>query len=672
MGPNYCLFYKGGRLAFGLITDFKKNKWVVLPDQGKEVHLNKGQTALTFSGASFANEAEGLEILSQKIPWVEAQARELDLKTFHELLDKGQPYTIEELAELLLDEPGNGWMMAALYLALKDETYLFHQKKTDFFARSEEEIELLKAKESREAEAAAQAERERQWAATLRQGELPLLEPTEQATWDKFIGRLRNFLFFWEHNPEAEHFAQLFELNLRGGLYDERRVIEALNLSGDPISWGRLLIEREGVAEGFTPEELAAAEALAQADPFTNAFGLETRDLRHLGGHSIDNESTQDYDDAFSLELEGEDLILWVHIAEVASYLPPDNLLFSKAWDRAASLYSPLRTFPMLPPVLSERFLSLNAGEDHAAVSFRFRFDAQSKLVESDYCRSVVHLEGNWTYGQCNELLEAGTGLWPRLEAVSERLLARRLENGALELDRAEVRFETQDLAHLVLIEESRETRAHKLVQELAILVNGQAGDWAAASGQPNLFRNQEPYSFNRPMEPGEKPRLQDLNIRPAAVGLQAQGHAALGLDAYLQCTSPIRRFLDLVSQRLLLENLAERAPSFTPDQLSRWAVDAEARVKRLGQLERRLWEHLKYRYLAQNADEIYEAELFKELRGGRSLLLLPKLDLKLPTRSEGLEEGRVYQVKILEVDPAYEEVRFELVDLQQPTSEEE
>jgi len=660
--PNYCLFFKNGRLTFGLVTDLLKNKWVIQPEVGKALNLGKNQTALVWSGVSYSSEAEGLATLASKREVVEAEAAELDLETLHELIEKSHPYPLEELAEFALSEPEDGWSQAGLLMALKAEPYLFHQKKQEFFARSEEEVELIKAQEAREEQAQQAQALESQWAERLQTGELPSLDPKDQPLFDRFVSRLKNFVFYLEDHQEAAYLAGLFDLSPQGGLLTERRMLEILATCGQPQSWGKLQIERAGVSAAFTEEEEAAAQEISQADPFTSHVKVTTQDLRHLGGITVDNESTKDYDDGFSVKVLDSGLELWLHIADVASYLTEDNVLFETAKKRSSTLYSPLKTYSMLPAVLSEEFFSLKAGQDHGAISFRFEFDLEGNLLKSEPCRSVVHLEANWSYEQLDLALEEPDSVYAHLEQICDKLREQRVNNGALELERKEVQLSLEDLDHIQISEKKRQTSAHKMIEELAILVNHQTALVASDSGRPNLFRNQEPYQVTRTLEEGEKPKLSDLLIRPASVGLEPLGHAALGLDCYVQSSSPIRRFLDLVTQRLLLDFIAGEPASFSADQLRGFAGEAEGRVREMGQLERKLLDHLKIRYIAQNPEQTYEAELFREFRGGRCLLHLLDLDLKTEVSNTGYQAGQTYQVAVRSVDPQLDRVDIEVL----------
>jgi len=654
--PNFCLFFKEGKYVFGLIKDDQKNKWVVQPEAGKEFHLAKGQTALAWRGEPYSTPNDGIKILAHHKPQVLAQKSQFDLSSFHELLDKATPYPFEELADIFLDSLQDGWSQAALFLALREEPYLFHQKKADFFARTEEEIALLKHKESREAAQRELEEQERRWAKELLAGQLPAIpDPT---IWDKFLTRIRNYLIYLGDHPEKDYFTQIFGLGPMGGVYTERPLLAALNLAGERLSWARLQILRE-ISPGFSEEELVLSQALTQATRSQCPFDLPQVNLTALGGVSVDNATTQDYDDAISLRLENGHLKLWCHIADVASLLTPEHPLFSAAKDRASSLYTPLEKFPMLPPLLSEDFFSLKAGADRSAVTFYFEWNANFELVDQTIFRSLIHLEANWTYTELDYRLERGEEPYASLNRLTGKLFADRIERGALDLDRAEVRLLVKDLDHLEIDPDSRETAAHRLVQELAILINHQAAKTFMEAGRPALFRNQPPYQVTRPLEPGEKPGLGDLNILPAKLDLEASGHSALGLDCYLQCSSPIRRFTDLVSQYRLLELLAKQPSSLDENRLLQWGLDCEVKGKAFGFLERKLWDNLKLKYLSQNQQQAYRAVRSRTFRNGRIQVYLPELDLKLEQNLEEMEPGIEYQVKINEIDQKLQEVKL-------------
>ena len=74
--------------------------------------------------------------------------------------------------------------------------------------------------------------------------------------------------------------------------------------------------------------------------------------------------TARDFDDAISAEaLAGEDgWRVWVHIADVAAYVPPRSLVDREAYRRATSVYVPGAVEPMLPARAVQRRLFAGAG----------------------------------------------------------------------------------------------------------------------------------------------------------------------------------------------------------------------------------------------------------------------------------------------------------------------
>ena len=80
---------------------------------------------------------------------------------------------------------------------------------------------------------------------------------------------------------------------------------------------------------------------------------LSRKDLTHLTCLAIDNSGSSDADDAISIDGDK----LWIHIADVASYVEIDSELDIFAQKRASNLYLPDQIFHMLPPELSRCLL---------------------------------------------------------------------------------------------------------------------------------------------------------------------------------------------------------------------------------------------------------------------------------------------------------------------------
>ena len=312
---------------------------------------------------------------------------------------------------------------------------------------------------------------------------------------------------------------------------------------------------------GFSAALEAEAErllALAE-DPMP---GDEHRlDLSQLHLFTIDDDDTVDIDDGLSLEPSAAGGLprLWIHIADPGRLIAADSPLDLEARRRATSLYLARGALPMFPTALVTGVFSLRQGQRCAAWSLAVDLDETGAVVTHELHRSWVKPAYRLSYGDADELIELAPPEEPapaRIHALMQQRRAWRLRQGALELDQPEGRIRCrQDQAQLEVTDPSA---SRSMVAEAMIL----AGAVIAAHGiQTSLalpYRSQQ--SANLPSEQ-ELADLPPGPVRHAAirrclarghVGVQPAPHFSLGLEAYVQATSPIRRYGDLLTQRQL------------------------------------------------------------------------------------------------------------------------
>ena len=93
--------------------------------------------------------------------------------------------------------------------------------------------------------------------------------------------------------------------------------------------------------------------------------------------------------------------------------------------------------------------------------------------------------------------------------------------------------------------------RAHVVVSEMMILAGELVGRFGAANDLPLPYRGQgDPVSVDVSGAPEGVPRavLKRGGMRGASVGATPRRHGGLGVEAYVQFTSPIRRYLDVLA----------------------------------------------------------------------------------------------------------------------------
>ncbi len=357
---------------------------------------------------------------------------------------------------------------------------------------------------------------------------------------------------------------------------------------------------------------LANAGETGATEPYdVPAPSLENRvDLRALTTVTIDPETAKDFDDAISVERDGERLRAYIHIADVAHYVAAGTALDRGAMARAVSVYVPGRVAPMLPPELADDLCSLRPNEDRPALTIEIPFDGELSPGAATFYRSVIRSDARLTYGEAQRIVSRNgtndadvSGTVVLAERIAGELRRRRFARGALRVESPEAAFSFDGDGGVANAWLDAEPAAHALVEELMILANEAVAGFLRDGRAETLYRVHEPpeaqsivrlatalTELGVPTPP--TPEAESLTPRAAALlageiseRVQAYvessgrgrfafpslvlralkqarydpanlGHSGLQSAAYCHFTSPIRRYPDLVCHRALLRAL--------------------------------------------------------------------------------------------------------------------
>src|SRR5580693_7047975 len=130
----------------------------------------------------------------------------------------------------------------------------------------------------------------------------------------------------------------------------------------------RAAAHQEMLAQGFQPDFPPPVDQQVKAlqGQKTPVTGDGVRDLRSLLWSSIDNDTSRDLDQAEVAERVSGGIRLRIAIADVDSDVPIGSPIDQHAAQETTSVYTGVRTFPMLPEELSTDLTSLNEGADRA------------------------------------------------------------------------------------------------------------------------------------------------------------------------------------------------------------------------------------------------------------------------------------------------------------------
>ncbi|MEJ2323140.1 MAG: RNB domain-containing ribonuclease, partial [Gammaproteobacteria bacterium] len=226
--------------------------------------------------------------------------------------------------------------------------------------------------------------------------------------------------------------AELAEVErLALGQSETSRILQALDITQTREHAHQLLLRVGYWPERFNLHPLRAGVALEE--PSVDVPGLpdeQRADLTYLEAWAIDDEGSNDPDDAISLDGER----LWVHIADAAALAPVDSGLDLEARERGANLYLPEKLIPMFPHRLTET-LGLGLNTTSPALSVGFGIDDAGRLQDIDIQLTTVKVT-RMTYAEASAELDTR---FAAIDAMLQRFHRRRAEAGAAGIDLPEV-----------------------------------------------------------------------------------------------------------------------------------------------------------------------------------------------------------------------------------------
>lgn len=287
----------------------------------------------------------------------------------------------------------------------------------------------------------------------------------------------------------------------RGGAAPAGRVVEILGRHGEMGVDVEIVIRKHHLPHIFSDEVLAQARAVPQQVRPEDISGR--RDFRHLPIVTIDGETAKDFDDAVHVAPRSEGgFELQVHIADVAHYVHRGSELDREARLRGTSVYFPNRAVPMLPEELSNGICSLNPRVDRLVMSAILQFDADGKLLSSEFTPGVIRSVERMTYTNVNKVLEGDAEMTARYASLAENfrnmktlalaLNARRVARGSIDFDLPERVIEFDEMGRMVGIVRSVRNIAHRLIEEFMLAANEAVAAYLEHRGILSLHRVHE------------------------------------------------------------------------------------------------------------------------------------------------------------------------------------
>jgi len=463
----------------------------------------------------------------------------------------------------------------------------------------------------------------------------------------------------------------------------------------------RQIMLQNGFEPDFPPEVQQQVAAIEKQPPGREA-SAQIRDLRQLLWSSIDNDTSRDLDQIEVAEkLANGSVRIMVGIADVDAFVPQASPIDLHAGKETTSVYTGVRTFPMLPEALCNGITSLLESGDNLSVVIEFTVDQQGQVTGRQLYPALVRNKAQLTYNSVGPWLE-GKGDPPQKVADSRELQAQlklqdqaaqalktsRHRNGALDIDTDEVSpvMLNGQITDLVKQEKNRAT---ELIEDFMVAANGTVATVLGENEISSIRRVvKTPERWDRivtlaaqhgtklPGEPDSKALNVFLSAQKAAdpdhfadlslaviklmgpgeyvlerPGEPSAGHFGLAVQNYTHSTAPNRRFADVVTQRLIKSFLAKRSTPYSDEDLSAIARNCTLKEDAARKVERAMRKRIAAVSMSSRIGQTFDAIVTGNNDKGTFVRVLKPHVEGMLMNAHGVDVGDKLRVRLINTD---------------------
>ena len=452
-----------------------------------------------------------------------------------------------------------------------------------------------------------------------------------------------------------------------------------------------------GFHPNFPPEASQQLASIAlHPDP-----GL--RDLTGLLWSSIDNDDSRDLDQIEFAERTAAGTRILVAIADVDSAVPEGSPIDLHAQSETTTVYTGIRTFPMLPEQLSTGLTSLNEDQDRAAIVIEMTVDANGAIQAESVYRALVRNRSQLTYSGVGAWLEGKKAAPPKVAASADLQAQLKLQDQAAQAMRdarhklGALNFDRQELQTVIVdgkvegVAARESNRAAHLIEDFMIganevmartLRNAHVSSIRRVVKSPERWSRMvelaRSYGENLPPQPdsaalnavlmhrkqADPVHFPDVSLAVLKLmgpgeyvlmrpGDEEQGHFGLAAHDYTHSTAPNRRFADLVTQRLLKALDAKDGAPYTDDALDAIARNCTLKEDAARKVERAMTKRIAAVALQHRVGQVFSAVVTGVTQKGVFVRIVdPPVEGRVMSGEEGLDVGDRVHVTLTGADP--------------------
>jgi exoribonuclease-2 len=328
--------------------------------------------------------------------------------------------------------------------------------------------------------------------------------------------------------------------------------------------------------------------------------------LAGVNAFSIDDASTTEIDDAFSVaQLPNGNWRIGVHIAAPALGITPDTPVDAIAAERLSTVYMPGVKITMLPENIVQEY-TLCADQICPALSLYLEVDSATLEVLGTESRlERLHISANLRHDTLEPLFNENTLADCKLDYpyaseltllwnLSHKLEAARGKTGDNNMQQLDYNFHVENDV-VTISNRLRGSPIDKVVSELMIFVNSTWGKLLADNDVSGIYRTQ--------------------NNGKVKMSTVAAPHQGLGVAQYMWSSSPLRRYVDLVNQRQLIQLLRNEPPVYAKNDTALFTVlsNFDAAYTAYNDFQRQMERYWCLRWLLQENVKQIDALILRE-----------------------------------------------------------
>ena len=442
------------------------------------------------------------------------------------------------------------------------------------------------------------------------------------------------------------------------------KIIQVLGKPGDHNTEIHSILLEYGLPYKFENEVEKDASSLSLE--ITKEEISKRRDMRQDLTFTIDPKDAKDFDDALSFtKLTNGNYEIGIHIADVSHYVQPNTIIDKEAYSRATSVYLVDRVVPMLPEILSNGACSLRPNEEKLTFSAVFEINEKAQIIKEWFGRTVTYSDKRFAYEEAQVIIETNSNFIPenisitnesyhvsdaiveatlKLNELAKILRKQRMKEGAISFDRVEVKFNLDENANPTGVFFKESKAANKLIEEFMLLANRKVAEFIGKEknkptnktfiyrvhDEPDieklaalqnivsnfgykmntLTRESTTESLNKLLNDvhgkPESNMIETLAIRTMSKAVYTTnniGHYGLAFDYYSHFTSPIRRYPDVMTHRLL-QHYLEGGKSPNQDDYEAKCKHSSKQEELASKAERQSIKYMQVKYMQDHKDE--------------------------------------------------------------------